>query len=306
MRYAIGLVFGCITGISASAQVATDSMVKHSTSVQSEAITRGAEIMSFPSPQAPRGSPVSVQDTPETNFGPSEQVVAGLSADEVEITTSFDGSAIIIYGAVRRETPVPKDSLLQVIATVEGPSRSVTIRRKTRRFGIWVNTESVVVGSAPRFYAIAATAPLQFILSRPEDARYRISIPTAVRSFARPVNVDDPTNFTEAMVAERIASGAYHLDERGVELAKDTLFRADFELPANLIEGVYKTRIFLLRDGRVIDSYSAPLDVQKVGLERLLYQLAFNQPLIYGLMSLLIAAFAGWAANAAFRVLQRK
>lgn len=56
----------------------------------------------------------------------------------------------------------------------------------------------------------------------------------------------------------------------------------------------------------MINSYSAPLDVEKVGLERWLYRLAFDHPAIYGLMSLLIAAFAGWAANAAFRVLQRK
>ena len=77
-------------------------------------------------------------------------------------------------------------------------------------------------------------------------------------------------------------------------------------LPANLVEGTYKTRIFLIREGRVIDSYSAPLEVRKVGLERWLYRLAFDQPLIYGLMSLLIAAVAGWGASAAFRALQRE
>ena len=66
------------------------------------------------------------------------------------------------------------------------------------------------------------------------------------------------------------------------------------------------TSIFLIREGRVIDSYSAPLEVRKVGLERWLYRLAFDQPLIYGLMSLLIAAVAGWGASAAFRALQRE
>ena len=34
-----------------------------------------------------------------------------------------------------------------------------------------------------------------------------------------------------------------------MELTDDTLFRADVMLPANLTEGDYKVRMFLLRDG---------------------------------------------------------
>ncbi|SDE71373.1 conserved hypothetical protein [Paracoccus isoporae] len=257
-------------------------------------------IMSFPSPEANRGG--FRRPRPQAR----EQVVAGLSSDEVSITASFDGSDIILYGAVRRETPVQMNSLLHVVATVEGPPRSVTIRRKERKLGIWVNTESVVVGSAPSFYSVASTAPLDLILNREVDARYRISIPMAMRAFARPFSVENPTDFTEAMIVSRIADGSYRLDEGAVRLARDTLFRADFRLPANLIEGDYKIRIFLLRNGRVVDSYSAPLDVRKVGVERWLHRLAFERPLLYGLLSLLIAVAAGWGASAAFRVLQRK
>ncbi|MDO5643604.1 MAG: TIGR02186 family protein [Paracoccus sp. (in: a-proteobacteria)] len=235
-----------------------------------------------------------------------ETVVAGLSSDEVAITTNFDGSLITIYGAIKRETPVPTDNKLQVVVTIEGPARSVTIRRKARRFGIWVNTESVVVGSAPSFYAVASTAPLQYILRADEDSRYRITVPTVMRAFARPFDVEDPVEFTEAMIDMRMADGTYLVEPRGVKLEQETLLRADFHLPANLVEGVYRTRIFLLRDGRVVDTYTAPIDVEKVGLERWLYRMAFDQPFLYGLMSLFIAAFAGWGANAGFRILQRK
>ncbi|WBU65092.1 TIGR02186 family protein [Paracoccus aerodenitrificans] len=256
-------------------------------------------IMSFPSPESTRGEP------PERPHESAEQVVAGISSDAVSITTSFDGSEIIIFGAVRRETPIPMTGPLNVIVTVEGPSRSVTVRRKQRKLGIWVNTESVVVGAAPSFYSVASTGTLGLILDEDEDARYRISIPTAMRAFARPVDVEDPVDFTEAMIVSRIADGTYRLKQNAVRLVEDTLFRADFRLPANLVEGSYKTRIFLVRQGRVIDSYSAPLEVRKVGLERWLYRLAFDRPFAYGLMSLLIAAFAGWGASAAFRALQR-
>ncbi|MDO5529740.1 MAG: TIGR02186 family protein [Paracoccus sp. (in: a-proteobacteria)] len=250
----------------------------------------------FPQPAQPEEPPAP----------PAEQVVAGLSSDDIAISTSFDGSEIIIYGAIKRETPIPEGAPLQVIATVEGPSRSVTVRRKERRFGIWVNTQSVNVGAAPSFYAVSSTAPLADILDPAEDTQFRISIPLALRAFARPVEVDNPAEFTEALLRQRIAEGIYRLDEGGAYLAEQTLFRADFRLPANLVEGSYRVRIFLLRGGEVIDAYRAPLEVRKVGLERWLYRMAYDQPFLYGLMSLAIAALAGWAASAAFRSLQRR
>jgi|GEM_PF-51253 len=256
-------------------------------------------IMSYPSPQEPRGElPGPPPESPE-------QVVMGLSSDAVAITANFTGSEILLYGAVRRETPMPSDSQLDVIATLEGPSRSVTIRRKERRFGIWVNTDSVFVASAPSFYAVDTTGKLDRILSPEQDASHRISIPTAMRAFAKPLDVENPVDFTEALIEMRIAEGVYRLDEGAVGLVDNTLFRADFRLPANLVEGSYKARIFLLREGRVISDYSAPIEVRKVGLERWLYRLAYDRPLLYGLMSLLIAAFAGVAASAAFRALKR-
>lgn len=255
--------------------------------------------MSYPSGDSLRSGP------PTPAIAPPEQVVAGLSSDAVGITTSFDGSEIILYGAVRRQTRI-KPGPLDIIATLEGPARSVTIRRKERKFGIWLNTDSVVVGAAPGFYSVATTGDLDRILSDAEDARYRVSIPTVMRAFARPMSVSDPIDFTEAMVAARIEDGSYRLESGEITLAGDTLFRADFHLPANIIEGTYKIRIFLLREGRVVDAYSAPLEVRKVGLERWLYRLAIDRPALYGVMSLLIAAFAGWAASAAFRALRRK
>lgn len=240
----------------------------------------------------------------DPDAAPKEQIVAGLSRNDVDITTSFDGSDIIIYGAVKRETPIPYDTL-DVVVTVEGPARAITIRHKERRFGIWVNTGKVSVGSAPNFYVVATTRPLDQILTPAEDDRFRISVPLAIRAYAGTSEVADVVPYTEALVRLREASGLYRLDEGAVKLAQDTLFRADVQLPANLIEGFYGTRIFLLRDGEVIDTFRAPIEVRKVGLERWLYRLARYQPFIYGFMSLAIAVFAGWAASALFRQFKR-
>lgn len=252
----------------------------------------------FPDASNPRMTP---QPAPEA---PAEQVVAGLSNSSVAITTSFDGSDILIYGAIKRETPIP-DGPLDVIVTIEAPSQPLTIWQKARRFGIWVNTGQVQIGAAPSYYAIATTGSLDQILSRDWDNRYRISLPLVVRAFEGAPMVDDTLPYTEALLRLRQQDGHYRLDEGAVTLVDDTLFRTDIRLPANLIEGDYRARIFLLREGAVIDAYGAAIEVRKVGLERWLYRLAFDHPLLYGLMSLAVAVIAGWGASAAFRKLRR-
>ena len=47
-----------------------------------------------------------------------EDVVLGLSQNRVAITANFDGSEILVFGAVKRETAIPQDAPLQVIVTV--------------------------------------------------------------------------------------------------------------------------------------------------------------------------------------------
>lgn len=234
----------------------------------------------------------------------AETVVAGLSQDRVSITARFDGSDILIYGAVKREEPIPKDGALDVIITVEGPSAPITVRRKSRVLGLWVNKANVQVDSAPSFYEAASTAPIAEVLSATEDLRHKISIRRAIRSVGAPQDVTDSEAFTEALIRLRMESGAYKQDEGGVLLMQDTLFRANIDLPANLTEGDYKARIFLVRDRRVVDALTEVIRVRKVGLERVLYNLSRDMPVAYAILALGLAAAAGWAASAVFRFIR--
>lgn len=230
----------------------------------------------------------------------AEEVVADLSQDRVAITTNFDGSDILIFGAVKRETEIPEEAPLEVVITVSGPSEPVTVRRKARVAGIWVNTDAVEVDQAPSFYAVATTGPFDDILSDTEDLRHKVSINRAIRSVGTASVAADSQSFTEALIRLKLEEGTYQTLENTVDLIDQTLFSTRVALPANLREGEYATRIFLTRDTAVVDEYETTIFVQKVGLERFLYNLAYDQPLVYGLLSLFIAIAAGWIASTAF------
>lgn len=233
-----------------------------------------------------------------------EEVVADLSQHRVAITTDFDGSEILVFGAVKREAPIDP-APLGVIVTVEGPPQTLTVWRKSRIAGVWANTSAVEIDSAPSFYAVATSAPVEDILLQVEDLRHRITPRRAIRSVGAPDEVLDSPEFTAALVRIREGERLYQINESVVSLAQETLFSTAVDLPANLVEGDYTVRIFLTRNREIIASFDTEIFVQKEGLERFLYAMAHERPFYYGMMSLIIAGAAGWGASAAARALRR-
>ncbi|WP_299610162.1 TIGR02186 family protein [uncultured Tateyamaria sp.] len=233
----------------------------------------------------------------------AEEVVLGLSQDEVAITTSFDGSEILIFGAVKREAPIPEGEL-GVIVTISGPPEPVTVRRKERRFGIWINADAVEIDGAPSYYAVATSAPMDEVLGIRDNLQHKVSIPSMLNSVGAPETVLDASTFVAALIRINTNAGTYQVLEDQVVVDQDTLFRTRIRLPAALTEGVYETRIFLTREGQVVSSYETAIDVRKVGLERWLFALSRENPFWYGIMSLAIAIIAGWGASAAFSLLR--
>lgn len=233
-----------------------------------------------------------------------EKIVSGLSTSRVSIDAQFEGTSILIYGAATREEKPPDWPQLQVIVTVEGPVQPVTVRRKEKVAGIWVNQGWVAFDNAPSFYAVMTTGALDDILTQAEDIRYGVSIPREIGSVRLGAGSGNAGEYLEALQRIRGKDGVYRLAANSVLLLQQSLFRTEVTLPANLIEGDYKVRIFLTRDGGVVDMQESTITVAKAGLERFLFRMAMDQPLLYGIIALLLAALAGLAASELFRRLR--
>ena len=245
----------------------------------------------------------------------ASEIVGALSQSRVSLTTSFSGSEILIFGAIRRD---PNEEQLaesdeangstdyDVVIVIEGPRQPVAVWRKDRRAGIWMNVDSMAMASVPSFYAVATTAPLNQIVSPETDATYRISARQAIRGVTGDTaGTPESALFTEALMRIRERSQQYLALDRWVHLDRDILFRANVRLPANLTEGAYTTRMYLVQNGAVVSQFRTAIFVRKDGVERWIHQLAFDQPLLYGLLSLVIALVAGWGASALFRMIRQ-
>jgi uncharacterized protein (TIGR02186 family) len=235
-----------------------------------------------------------------------ETVVVDLSQNRVDITATFSGSDIFVFGAVKRDAPLPEGtSGLDVAIVIEGPLETATVRKKEHKLGIWVNADSVAVHQAPSFFTIATTGPLDEILTEGDRRDYAIGLEFAVRPQENEENVADMEDFRQAVIRIRKEDGLYSEREGLVNLTDDTLFEADIQLPANLVEGDYTARIYLIRDKNIVADTSVAITVRKAGLEAWLYNLAHENALVYGLLSLLVALVAGYGASEIFRRLKR-
>lgn len=234
-----------------------------------------------------------------------ERVIAGLSQNHVWITTDFSGSEIFIYGAIKRDAPVPKTWPLDIIVVVEGPVQPVIVRKKERRFGIWINDAGVQVDSAPSFYAVATTGPFRDIISYTDDLQYKVGLDQMVRLIGETSDKTYPEEYRQAAIRLRRAAGLYVELPGTVTVTDETLFETRIALPANLVEGDYKARIFLLRDKAVLDVFESSIEVRKIGIERWIYTMAQEQSALYGALSIMVALAAGWLASTIFRMLLR-
>jgi uncharacterized protein (TIGR02186 family) len=86
-----------------------------------------------------------------------------------------------------------------------------------------------------------------------------------------------------------------------VKLTDGALFRADVQLPANVISGIYDVRILQFRDGVVFSESQTNIYIKKGGLSAMIYNFAHDYSLFYGLFAIAFAVAAGWLAAVAFR-----
>lgn len=228
-------------------------------------------------------------------------VVARLSQTSVAISTSFAGSELFVYGAIRRGGD-GLDAPLDIIVSVTGPSEPVMVRRKARSYGIWVNGPGVQVDAAPSFYALATTGPLYDVISHTQDLIHHVGLDQAVLLIGSPQYEEYPEDHRKALIRLRRDRALYVEQIGGVRLTEDTLFDVSLALPGQIVEGDYSARVLLLSDREVIDSFEDTIYVRRVGVERIVYNMAQDQPVLYGTLSILVALTAGWLASALFRL----
>jgi uncharacterized protein (TIGR02186 family) len=250
---------------------------------------------------------------PPTLPPPSTPTVsAALTETRVAVNTDFGGAGIVLYGAVFN----PGDRPADVVVVVRGPLQPLRLIRKVRIAGLWLNSRPVVFEGAPGFYMAASSRPLDRIAEFGALRRLGIGVEhlrldapeetdRVTRFGVRDVVVsrlgEDYLDWRRAVMRLKTDAGLYNTDPDGVRFVDKNLFRAEVSLPATAPIGRYETEVWLFQDGQPVSVKTGSLEVEKVGVERTLFDFAHEQPWLYGLASVLLALATGLAASIFFR-----
>jgi len=222
-----------------------------------------------------------------------EDLVADLTSHLIAITTGFSGASVVLFGAT--------DGRGDVVVVVRGPDREMTVRRKRRIAGVWINTQAVTFGNVPSFYSVAASNPLDEIVSPATAGLYRLGITNLKlepKTSAPPAAVEA---FEQALIRTQQAAALFPTSVGKVNFLGERLFRTTISFPSNVPIGTYLVEVFLVRGMDVISGQTTPLVVSKVGVDAAVFEFAHRQAALYGAIAVLTAMVAGWLASLPFR-----
>ncbi|MGQ0664944.1 MAG: TIGR02186 family protein [Pseudomonadota bacterium] len=223
-----------------------------------------------------------------------EPLIADLSKPLIAITTGFEGTEVLIFGTTEGEG--------DVIIVLRGPETSVVVRRKSRVAGIWINTDEISFAGVPAFYRVAASRrPLSEIAAPALLARHQIGIDnlrlTPDRA-AAPARIEE---FRQGLFRNKQRQDLFSAGLDSVNFLGSRLFRTTINLPANVPTGTYTVYVYLVRAGQVVSTQTRPMEVSTIGMEAEAFYFAHRQAALYGIVAIVIAVLAGWAAGTYFR-----
>jgi uncharacterized protein (TIGR02186 family) len=242
-------------------------------------------------------------------LAPREPVIAaganliegGASENSLFIEPSYDGTSVALFGSVDagRLDGQPFD----VAVTLRGPNQPVTVWKKKRQAGLWVNAESLDFEGAPIYYAVLSTKPVKELAPPQERAAHQIGI-DALRLPVREgkPETDAPEEFAAALIELKKRKSLFIENNQGaIDFFGSRLFRAKVFLPPAAGPGLYRAEFFALQNGKVIGQASARIWLTKIGVEAQLSSAAADRPWLYGLLAVMLAAAFGGGASLAFR-----
>jgi uncharacterized protein (TIGR02186 family) len=223
----------------------------------------------------------------------ADPIVADLSSHIVAISSGFSGTSVVLFGA----TDGPGD----IVAVVRGPEQKMTVWRKGKTAGIWVNAEAVTFTNVPSFYAVVASRPIAEILSPGAAALHRIGVDNLKLKSDRAVGSGRARQFSDALIALQQRNGLFATEIGKIAFLGDRLFRTAIAFPANVPTGTYLVEVFLVRGRDIVSGQTTPLIVSKVGLDAAVSDFSTREAAAYGAIAVVTALVAGWLASLPFR-----
>lgn len=227
-------------------------------------------------------------------------LVPEVSQDEVRVRQGFTGTELLLYGAILDPAGRAGGREYDIVVVLKGPTEPIRMREKERILGVWMNAESSDFRSAPSFFAVASSRPVEEIVDERTAAIYELGTEFIQLSPSGEIEPEKQSRFAAGLVDQRQRLGLYKEDMNGVRISEQVLYQARISLPSNVVTGSYTAETFAIANGRVIASAIAEVEVRKVGFERFVEVASQRWSLIYGIIAVCLSVGMGILAGRLF------
>jgi uncharacterized protein (TIGR02186 family) len=228
-------------------------------------------------------------------------LVPDISSRSVEIRYSFTGAQLLLFGAILYPRGRAPERPADIVVVLRGPVEPIVLREKQKIAGIWMNADSNRFRSAPSFYAVASSRPINQLVDERTAAIYELGLQNLQLSPGGGALPEKERRFEAGLLDLRRRQGLYAEYSNGVEISEGVLYRATISIPSQVPVGTYTAETFLIDRGRVLAAATREIEIDKSGFERFVALAARRHAFVYGLISVILSLGLGYGAGVLFR-----
>ncbi|WP_373491418.1 TIGR02186 family protein [Parasphingorhabdus sp.] len=233
--------------------------------------------------------------------GATPVLVPEVSQDRISIRGDFNGAQLLLFGAITYPPGTRNTEQADIVVVLKGPVESIVVREKQQIAGIWINAASSEFRSAPGFYAIASSKPVDQIVDSKTADIYELGLNHLQLSPAGAIDSRELDRFVNGLVDLNSRGNLFKNLPNSVKITNSVLYQARINLPASVPVGDYTAETFLILDGRIEAAEVKEITIEKIGMGRFITNLSQNNGFLYGLIAVFISVFLGWSAGYLFR-----
>ncbi len=243
-------------------------------------IVMAAAILLFPA------LPVQAADAP---------VQLKLATDTIEISTFYNGTTLEVTGNV----PADADVILQV----SGPKHDVHLKEKGKVAGfLWMNKTDVSLENTPAVYMLYTPAGSAEKFINPEFA---VGYKALLQDITIEPATEDKMFIFDEYVKLMEKSGVYAINDAAIhygDTGNDSKsYKATLNIPSKMSAGDYTVEAIAVRNGAVLSRKTENLNLELSGFPKIISNLAYGRPLLFGFMAVFIALGTGLIIGVIFR-----
>jgi uncharacterized protein (TIGR02186 family) len=217
----------------------------------------------------------------------------------IHIGATYNGIDIAVQG----EVPDGTDVVIRLMAKGE----HVRLKKKGKALGLlWMNMDTIELHDCPSIFMVAV--PKSLSPSTEESRKKWENLELGFKALEKQVEItpeqkDKSTVFKEFIKLKK-KEGKYLTYYDSIKYSTSggvRKFSTTLAMPAGIVAGEYRVQAFAVKDGTVAGKADTTIRVTQVGLPAMLSNLAFNHSLLYGIMAVIIAIFAGLITGVLFK-----